>query len=217
MQGMALIDIQGVQLELAYIPAHMSAQAPASGTDLQPPRAEQRSPLVFLHEGLGSVAMWRDWPAAVCQATGRAGWVYSRRGYGQSDPTAEPLPPDYLHREAWAVLPALLAQLGTLGHPGLERPVLLGHSDGASIALLYASRFPVTACIALAPHVMVEEVSIQSITQARRAFEAEGLRERLALAISTCGVGLIPFAPGTFGALVGVVIFYALFTTSFQR
>ena len=180
MQGMALIDIQGVQLELAYIPAHIPAQAPASGADLQPRRAEQRSPLVFLHEGLGSVAMWRDWPAAVCHATGRAGWVYSRCGYGQSDPATEPLPPDYLHREAWTVLPALLAQLGTLDHPGLERPVLLGHSDGASIALLYASRFPVTACIAMAPHVMVEEVSIQSITQARQAFEAEGLRERLA-------------------------------------
>jgi len=163
MAAMALIDIPGMQLEVVALPA------PASG-------AAPRQPIVFLHEGLGSVAMWRDWPAAVCEATGRAGWVYSRRGYGQSSPTPGKLPPDYLHREAWEVLPALLE------HLGVQQPVLLGHSDGASIALLHASRFPVAACVVLAPHVMVEDVSIQSITQARDAFEdaTSGLRERLA-------------------------------------
>jgi pimeloyl-ACP methyl ester carboxylesterase len=147
-----------------------------------------RSPIVFLHEGLGSVAMWRDWPQEVCHATGRAGWVYSRRGYGQSDAVpnvrAEPgwqgslrcgrLTPDYMHEEAWTVLPALLQQLQ------IERPILLGHSDGASIALLHASRLPVQACIVMAPHVVVEDVTLRAIEQARQAYEQGDLRSRLA-------------------------------------
>jgi len=139
------------------------------------------APLVFLHEGLGSVSLWTqrglDWPLGVCQATGRAGVVYSRRGYGQSEP-APPgrnvLPPDYMHHEAWQILPALLAQLN------IQNPVLLGHSDGASIALLYASQHLTTACIAMAPHVLVEDVAVKSITQAKTAFESNGLRQRLA-------------------------------------
>lgn len=139
------------------------------------------APLVFLHEGLGSVSLWTqrglDWPLAVCQATGRAGVVYSRRGYGQSEaapPGRHKLGPDYLHREAWDVLPALLAQLD------IQQPVLLGHSDGATIALLYASRHPVAACIAMAPHVLVEPVATAAITAAKAAFETGGLRDRLA-------------------------------------
>ena len=139
------------------------------------------APIVFLHEGLGSVSLWTqrglDWPLAVCQATGRAGVVYSRRGYGQSSPAAagrNVLPPDYMHHEAWDVLPALLAQLG------IQNPVLLGHSDGATIALLYASRHPVAACIAMAPHVVVESVAVKAIGQARKAFESGDLRQRLA-------------------------------------
>ncbi|MBX3588190.1 MAG: alpha/beta hydrolase [Ramlibacter sp.] len=162
---MQSVDINGVRLEVRQIP----------GGPLPP--------LVFLHEGLGSVALWqgRDgfWPEAVCAATGRPGLVWSRRGYGQSDPVpdvrgAGRLQPDYMHREAWEVLPALLAQLG------IVRPVLLGHSDGGSIALLHASRHPVEACIVMAPHVIVEDVSVRSIEQARDAFESGGLRERLA-------------------------------------
>ena len=139
------------------------------------------APIVFLHEGLGSVSLWTqrglDWPLAVCQATGRAGVVFSRRGYGQSSPAPQGrnvLPPDYMHLEAWQVLPALLAQLQ------IQNPVLLGHSDGATIALLYASRFKVTACIAMAPHVLVEGVAIKAIAQAKRAFESSDLRQRLA-------------------------------------
>jgi len=139
------------------------------------------APLVFLHEGLGSVSLWTqrglDWPLALCQATGRAGVVYSRRGYGQSEaapPGRNSLGPDYLHREAWDVLPALLAQLD------IQQPVLLGHSDGATIALLYASRHPVAACIAMAPHVLVEPVAKTAIMAAKAAFETGGLRERLA-------------------------------------
>ena len=159
---METIQINGVALELQRL-----AGAPG----------RERAQIIFLHEGLGSVAMWRDWPAQVCAATGRAGVVYSRRGYGNSDPVADVrrtgrLAQDYMHGEAWEVLPQLLAQLQ------IEQPVLLGHSDGGSIALLHASRHPVTACIVMAPHVMVEEVSLRSIEAARDAFHAS-LRERL--------------------------------------
>jgi pimeloyl-ACP methyl ester carboxylesterase len=159
---MELIQVEGVCLEVLRLPAATSG----------------RAPIVFLHEGLGSVAMWRDWPARVCEETGRAGVVYSRRGYGQSQAIpdvrgAGRLSPDYMHREALETLPPLLEQLG------IESPVLLGHSDGATIALIYASHFPVTACIAMAPHVIVEQQSIESIEQARKAYEAGGLRERL--------------------------------------
>jgi pimeloyl-ACP methyl ester carboxylesterase len=150
--------------------------------------AAELAPLVFLHEGLGSVAMWRDWPGKLCQAVGRSGWVYSRRGYGASTaiPNVRATPseidglrtgrhtPDYMHREALTVLPALLQTLG------IRAPVLLGHSDGASIALLHASLFPVAACIALAPHVVVEDMTIHAIEQARLEFESGELRARLA-------------------------------------
>ena len=175
---MALIDIQGVRLEVHHIPASRATHAAQAAL----------APLVFLHEGLGSVAMWRDWPAAVCAATGRAGVVYSRRGYGQSDTVPDVrgpsrleggqrvgrLLPDYLHVEALDVLPALLQALQ------IVNPVLIGHSDGGSIALLYASRFPVTACVMMAPHVMVEDISIAAIAQAKTAFETGDLRKRLA-------------------------------------
>lgn len=165
---MTLINIDGVRLEVQHIPA-----ATLTETGIRP------APLVFLHEGLGSVAMWRDWPAQLCQATGREGWVYSRRGYGQSDAAQDVqgtgrLRPDYMHEEAWTVLPALLKALNVVN------PVLVGHSDGGSIALLHASRFAVAACVVMAPHVIVEDISIQSITQARVAFETGDLRQRLA-------------------------------------
>lgn len=159
---MELIQVEGVGLEVLRLP----------GT------APGRAPIVFLHEGLGSVAMWRDWPQQVCRNTGRAGVVYSRRGYGKSQaiPNVRAtgrLKPDYMHREALRVLPQLLEKLE------IELPVLLGHSDGATIALVHASHFPVTACIAMAPHVIVEDESIQAIEEARGAFECAGLRERL--------------------------------------
>ena len=171
---MDLITIDGVRLEVQHIATRAGSVALA--------------PLVFLHEGLGSVAMWRGWPAQLCKATGRSGWVYSRRGYGQSDAVPDVrgpsdflidqrigrLLPDYLHEEAWTVLPALLETLK------IEKPVLVGHSDGGSIALLHASRFPLSACVVMAPHVMVEDISIKSIKQARTAFETGDLRKRLA-------------------------------------
>jgi len=160
---MEWFEVEGARLEVLRIA--QTAEAP-------------QAPIVFLHEGLGSVAMWRDWPERVCGETGRAGAVYSRRGYGRSDAIrdvrgAGRLGPDYMHREAIEVLPALLEQLG------IERPVLVGHSDGATIALIHASHFPVQACVVMAPHVIVEDISVQSIAQARTAFETGDLRERL--------------------------------------
>ena len=167
------INLQGIGLETLRIAAPVGANGPT---------------LVFLHEGLGSVRMWRDWPERLCAQLGCAGLVYSRQGYGQSDPVHDVrgpsgqvdgqrhgrLLPDYMHREAFEVLPALLQALG------IERPVLLGHSDGGTIALLHASRFKVRGCIVMAPHVMVEPMSLQAIAQARLAFEQGALRERLA-------------------------------------
>ena len=118
--------------------------------------------------------MWRDWPGQVCAATGREGIVYSRRGYGRSESIPDVrgtgrLAPDYMHREAVDVLPALLEALD------IENPVLLGHSDGGTIALLHASHLPVTACVVMAPHVIVEDQSVQAITQARQAYESGDL------------------------------------------
>ena len=136
------------------------------------------SPLiVFLHEGLGSLAMWKDFPVRLCQSLGWRGLVYSRPGYGRSTPRApdERWAPDFMHRQAFEVLPALLAALDVQG------PLwLLGHSDGGSIALLHAARFPLAGCVVMAPHTMVEEVSLVSIEQARVAYQSGGLRDGLA-------------------------------------
>lgn len=131
--------------------------------------------LVFLHEGLGSIRQWRDFPARVAAATGRRALVYDRYGYGQSDVLAEPrVGTDFMHREALETLPALLAALE------VERPVLVGHSDGASIALIYAgSGHAARGLVALAPHVFVEDLSVRSIEAARRQFETTDLRRRL--------------------------------------
>ncbi|TAG82753.1 MAG: alpha/beta hydrolase [Betaproteobacteria bacterium] len=137
-----------------------------------------RDTMVFLHEGLGSVAMWKDFPHALCTALGMRGLVYSRYGYGKSTPR----PPEerwdsaFMHMEAQNVLPQLLAALK------INRPWLFGHSDGASIALIYAATFPRTipGVIAVAPHVFVEPLSIESIEVARDLYVRSGLREKLA-------------------------------------
>jgi pimeloyl-ACP methyl ester carboxylesterase len=161
---METVQVNGVALELLRI--------------TQPGDAAL-APIVFLHEGLGSVSMWRDWPQQVCEATGRAGFVYSRKGYGRSPATPDVrgtnrLKPDYMHGEALDVLPELLANLG------IRRPVLLGHSDGGTIALIHAAHFPVQACIVMAPHVIVEDISVKSIEEAREAYGHTDLRTRLA-------------------------------------
>jgi pimeloyl-ACP methyl ester carboxylesterase len=132
--------------------------------------------LVLLHEGLGSVALWRDFPQKLAAATGCPLVVYSRYGYGASDPIAAPHGPRYMHDEALVALPELRQALG------LDDVILVGHSDGASIALIHAGsgRWKVRALILEAPHVFVEDVSIASIAEARIAFETTELRQRLA-------------------------------------
>jgi pimeloyl-ACP methyl ester carboxylesterase len=130
--------------------------------------------LVFLHEGLGSVALWRDFPDRLAAATGRRALIYSRAGHGESSVPDAPRTPRFMHDEALDVLPGLLAR------HGIERPVLVGHSDGASIALIHASRHPVTRLVVLAPHVFVEDLSVASIADARDTFASTDLRERMA-------------------------------------
>ncbi|MBD5607221.1 MAG: alpha/beta hydrolase [Candidatus Eremiobacteraeota bacterium] len=131
---------------------------------------------MFLHEGLGSVSLWKDVPARVAERTGCGIFVYSRRGYGASDALGAPREPDYMHREADVVLPALLDD------GRIERPILFGHSDGASIALLFAAAFPgrARALVLEAPHVFVEDLSVASIAAAKTAFETTDLRSKLA-------------------------------------
>jgi len=149
---------------------------------LEIPSPSTLSPLVFLHEGLGSIAMWQgrtvDWPLQVCRTAGRAGWVYSRRGYGQSPAIPDVrgtgrLRADYMHREAWEVLPSLLKDWGA------ENPVLIGHSDGATIALLHAARFPVAGCVVMAPHLLVEDMTISAIAASKKAYVEGDLRQKL--------------------------------------
>jgi len=138
--------------------------------------ARDRPALILLHEGLGSIAMWRDFPAKLARATGCPAIVYSRYGYGRSDALSSPRSVDYMHREALDTLPELRAELG------LDDAILVGHSDGASIALIHAGRgrWPVRALVLEAPHVFVEDVSIASIAAARTAYETTDLRQRLA-------------------------------------
>ena len=131
--------------------------------------------LVFLHEGLGSVSLWRDFPDKVARETGCGAVIYSRYGYGRSDVLEAPHRVDYMHREARESLPELLDKLGILD------PLLIGHSDGASIALIYASTHPAMKGLILeAPHVFVEDISVQSIATAKQSFETSDLPERLA-------------------------------------
>jgi pimeloyl-ACP methyl ester carboxylesterase len=150
---------------------------------LAPARARADAPsVVFLHEGLGSVAMWRDFPQRLCDAAGVHGIVYSRPGYGRSTPrdAHERWGLDFMHRQAHELLPALLDALHV--DRQAQPPWLLGHSDGGSIALLHAARFPrqVAGAIVMAPHLFVEEVSIASIQRSRHHYERTDLRQRLA-------------------------------------
>jgi pimeloyl-ACP methyl ester carboxylesterase len=134
--------------------------------------------MVFVHEGLGSVAMWKDFPEQLCAALGMRGLVYSRYGYGKSTPRPleERWDPTFMHLEAQNVLPQLLAVLK------IERPWLFGHSDGASIALIYAATFPRTipGVIVVAPHVFVEPKAIDAIALARDGYTRTDLRDKLA-------------------------------------
>jgi pimeloyl-ACP methyl ester carboxylesterase len=154
------ISVAGVRLEYEWI-----------GQDQQGPE-----PVVLLHEGLGSVSMWKDFPQRLSQALSRPVFVYSRRGYGHSDPLPAPRNVRYMHDEALQTLPELLDRLG------IDRPLLFGHSDGASIALIHAaeSTRPVAGLVLLAPHLFVEDISIAGIEAAKTAYLETNLRERLA-------------------------------------
>jgi pimeloyl-ACP methyl ester carboxylesterase len=137
------------------------------------PGDPQRRPFVLLHEGLGSVGRWRDFPAALNDATGRRVLVFSRFGHGRSEPPPSPRTPAFFHEEALDVLPALLPQLGA------DAPILLGHSDGASIALIHGAYHPVTALVLIAPHVFVEDFTVAEIEKTRKLYEHADLRERM--------------------------------------
>ena len=131
--------------------------------------------MILLHEGLGSVAMWKDFPSRVAQATECNVLVYSRYGHGKSERLGEKRSVAFMHHEAQVVLPELLRQFE------IERPILLGHSDGGSIALIYAGTWPlsVRGLVLEAPHVFVEEMGLQSIRAIRALYESSDLPEKL--------------------------------------
>ena len=141
------------------------------------PAPDQAPTVVVLHEGLGSAALWGDFPEKLQAATGAGVFVYSRAGYGASTPVTLPRPLDYKHREALDVLPKLLEQIG------FRRGILVGHSDGASIAAIYAGSVQdhrVRAIALMAPHFIVEDISVKSIAEIKTTYETTNLREKLA-------------------------------------
>ncbi len=162
LESEGFLELAGMKLEYRWIP----------------PSAARRPALVFLHEGLGCVRIWRDFPDRVAAATGCGAFVYSRAGYGRSSPVPWPRPLRYTHDEGLVVLPRLLEALG------LERVITVGHSDGASIALIHAGAADaggrLCGVVAEAPHVLCEEISVASIRQARQAYLQGDLRARLA-------------------------------------
>ncbi len=186
-----------VQVECAWVGAAGTPEgvAHAGGLDDAQDRGHGHAPerarggaqaapaplVVFLHEGLGSLSAWRDFPERLCAALGARGLVYSRPGYGRSTPRAsdERWRPDFMHRQAHEVLPALLQALGI--DAARTPPWLFGHSDGGSIALLHAARFvdATAGLVVLAPHIFVEEVGLRSIRRARTAYVEGDLKQRL--------------------------------------
>jgi pimeloyl-ACP methyl ester carboxylesterase len=152
------------------------------GSDLEyqmiGPQPDEGAPtIVMLHEGLGSVALWGDFPTRLQAATGAGIFAYSRAGYGASSPARLPRPVDYMHLEALDVLPQLLDAIG------FRRGMLLGHSDGASIAAIYAGGCQdhrLQGVLLIAPHFIVEEVGLASIAATRKAYEDADLKAKLA-------------------------------------
>ena len=157
---MPFASIDGRQSEYRMIPGDALAQPT----------------LVFLHEGLGSLGLWRDFPDKVASRLGARALIYSRFGYGQSDGLLAKRTPRFMHEEALVVLPALLDQLG------IDSPLLVGHSDGASIALIHAAagERPVRGLALMAPHVFVEQICVDSIARIRETYATGGLKSRLA-------------------------------------
>lgn len=164
---MPWLDLPGRRLDYAWVdPPHAAAAAATSG----------RPVLVLLHEGLGSIAMWRDFPARLAEHTACRVLLWSRSGHGDSPPPPAPRTARYLHEEALEVTPAVLARLG------VTRPLLVGHSDGASIALIHAGAFPgqVAGVVALAPHEFVEARTLEGIRRAGKLHAGSNWSARLA-------------------------------------
>lgn len=159
------LDTQETTIEYQWLNAE-NAQAPL---------------MVFLHEGLGSVAMWKQFPQHLCDAIQCRGLVYSRPAYGRSTPRPadEKWGVDFMHRQAHDLLPRLLSALSI--DTTLNPPWLFGHSDGGSIALLYAAKYPkqLAGAVVIAPHIMVEPLSIRSIEKSRTAYQETDLRDKL--------------------------------------
>jgi pimeloyl-ACP methyl ester carboxylesterase len=151
-----MLTVDGLRIEVADRPGDASRRA-----------------LVLLHEGLGSVGLWRSFPEALHEATGRRVIAFSRFGHGRSDPPRAPRTPAFFREEALDVLPVLLEQLDA------PEPLLVGHSDGASIALVHASAHRVAGLALLAPHVVVEDVTVAAIRETRLQFEDGALRQRM--------------------------------------
>jgi pimeloyl-ACP methyl ester carboxylesterase len=169
---------KGVERTLVYS-SGVSGEVTVDGKRLETlsfaSRGTDRPTIVMLHEGLGSVAMWKDFPQRVADRTGCGVLVYSRYGYGGSDPLEEKRTVEYMHHEAEVVLPLLLQEVG------IEHPVLLGHSDGGSIALIYAAAHPDSprGLILEAPHVFVEDLSVESIAKAKTLYQTTDLPNKL--------------------------------------
>jgi pimeloyl-ACP methyl ester carboxylesterase len=141
------------------------------------PSPENAPTIVMLHEGLGSAGLWGDFPDKLQAATGAGVFVYSRAGYGNSTPVKLPRPLDYMHIEALDVLPKLLDTIG------FRRGLLLGHSDGASIAAIYAGShqdYRLNGIALIAPHFIVEDISVASIADIKKAYETTNLKQKLA-------------------------------------
>lgn len=155
----ALVELEDIRLECLDIPA----------TRRDVPE------ILMMHEGLGSVSMWRDLPAVLAAATGCRTIAYSRRGFGRSSPRTEPYGMRFMHEEALETIPALREKLG------IARPLLVGHSTGASMGLIHAGagRWDVAGIVAMAPLTTVENSNVESILAARRHYESTDWREKL--------------------------------------
>lgn len=156
---MPRIDICGTELDCDWL-GPSPAEAPT---------------LVLLHEGLGSIALWKNVPQRLAEATNCGVLIYSRQGYGSSSPLTGPRPVDYMHREAREILPPLLDRFA------VRRPVLIGHSDGASIALIFAGCYPdiPLGLVLEAPHVFVEDVTLAGIEEVRTIYQTTDLAKKL--------------------------------------
>lgn len=159
--NMEFIEAGGIRLECAWISRREKETSPT---------------LVFLHEGLGCVALWRQFPKDLSEALGLPGFVFSRQGYGASDPIPLPRPVEFMHHEGLKVLPKVLDAAG------IEQAILIGHSDGGSISIINAGGVQdprIKAIVLLAAHVFNEDVTVASIEEAKTAYETTDLRQKL--------------------------------------